>query len=41
MEDEVETMTPAEVATILHRSAENIRAGLRQERFPFRYSFSR
>lgn len=37
--EEVERMTPAQVATKLHMSAEGVRAGLRQDKFPFRYSF--
>lgn len=41
MDEDVEQMTPAEVGAILHRSAENIRAGLRQDKFPFRHSISR
>jgi hypothetical protein len=32
---EVETMLPEEAGKILHKSAEFVRAGLRQERFPF------
>ena len=34
-------MTPAEVGTILHMTAENVRAGLRQNKLPFRHSISR
>lgn len=37
--DEVERMTPAEVATKLHASAETVRAGLRQDKFPFGVAF--
>lgn len=32
---EVETITPQEAGKILHLTAESVRAGLRQERFPF------
>ncbi len=39
--EEVERMTPAEVGTILHMTAENVRAGLRQNKLPFRHSISR
>ncbi len=39
--EEVERMTPAEVATKLHMTAENVRAGLRQDKFPFRSCISR
>ena len=35
MPEEIETMTPDEVGKVLHKSAEFVRAGLRQERFPF------
>lgn len=35
----VETMTPEEVGKILHKSAEKIRAGLRQKVFPFRSGY--
>lgn len=38
MEEEVERMTPAEVGTLLHMTAESVRAGLRQNVFPFRNS---
>ena len=42
MEDEelkpVDTMTPAEAGRILRMNAGTVRAGLRQNRFPFRYS---
>lgn len=31
----VETMTPAEAGKVIHKNAEFIRAGLRQNRFPF------
>lgn len=31
----IETMTPAEAGKIIHKSSEFIRAGLRQNRFPF------
>ena len=31
----VERMTPAEVATILNTTAETVRAGIRQGKFPF------
>lgn len=41
MEEEVERMTPTEVASILHMGAEGVRAALRQDKFPFRYSFQR
>lgn len=37
---EVKRMTPAQVATKLNMSAEGVRAALRQDKFPFRYSFS-
>lgn len=33
--EQVETITPAEAGKILHKNAEFIRAGLRQDRFPF------
>lgn len=33
--EKVETITPAEAGKILGKSAEFIRAGLRQNRFPF------
>lgn len=42
MEDEikeVERITPAEVAVKLHTTAETIRAGLRQDKFPFGVAF--
>lgn len=38
--EEVERMTPIQVAEILHMSAEGVRAALRQDKFPFRYSIS-
>ena len=34
----VETMTPSQVAKILHTNAETIRVGLRMGRFPFGYA---
>ena len=37
----VETLTPYEVGQKLNKNAETIRAGLRQGRFPFRYSHTR
>lgn len=37
--EEVERMTPAQVATILHMSPEGVRAGLRQDKFPFGIAF--
>lgn len=37
--EEVERMTPAEVAIKLHSTAETIRAGLRQDKFPFGVAF--
>ena len=33
--ENIETMTPAEAGKIIHKSSEFIRAGLRQNRFPF------
>lgn len=36
---EVERITPAEVAVKLHTTAETIRAGLRQDKFPFGVAF--
>ena len=42
MEEEIENverMTPAQVAEKLHMGAEGVRAALRQDKFPFRYSF--
>ncbi|MCI8759750.1 MAG: hypothetical protein HFJ34_01260 [Clostridia bacterium] len=38
---EIERMTPTEVASILHMNAEGVRAALRQDKFPFRNSFRR
>lgn len=38
---DIERMTPAQVAIKLHMSVEGVRAGLRQNKFPFRNSFSR
>ncbi len=37
---EVERMTPSQVGAVLHMTAENVRAGLRQNAFPFRNSIS-
>lgn len=37
--EEVERMTPAQVATILHMNAEGVRAALRQDKFPFGIAF--
>ena len=37
--EEVERMTPAEVATIVHMSVEGVRAGVRQNKFPFGIAF--
>lgn len=37
--EEVERMTPAEVAIKLHSTPETIRAGLRQDKFPFGVAF--
>ena len=31
----IETMTPVEAGKVIHKSSEFIRAGLRQNRFPF------
>lgn len=42
MENEVENverMTPAQVAIILHMSVEGVRAALRQDKFPFGIAF--
>lgn len=39
--EEVERITPAQVALKLNMSVEGVRAALRQDKFPFRYSFSR
>lgn len=33
--ENIETMTPAEAGKVIHKSSEFIRAGLRQNRFPF------
>lgn len=38
MEEEIERMTPAEVAEKLHMSVEGVRACLRQDKFTFRNS---
>lgn len=37
--EEIERMTPAEVAIKLHTTAETVRAGLRQDKFPFGIAF--
>lgn len=36
---EIERITPAQVATKLHMSAEGVRAALRQDKFPFGIAF--
>ena len=41
MEEEIETMTVEETAKKLHKGVENIRAGLRQGKYPFRHSSTR
>jgi len=37
--EEIERMTPAEVAVKLNATAESIRSGLRQDKFPFGVAF--
>ena len=37
--EEVERMTPAQVATKLNMSVEGVRAALRQDKFPFGIAF--
>lgn len=39
MDEEVERMTPLEVATRLKMSTEGVRAALRQNKFPFGIAF--
>lgn len=39
--EEVERITPTQVATKLNMSVEGVRAALRQDKFPFRNSISR
>lgn len=39
MEEEIERMTPSEVAAKLKMSTEGVRAALRQNKFPFGIAF--